>query len=281
MPQNAAINEEFKQYAYSVSHDVSAPVRAMVEFSKLLSSEEAHALSPDGREYLALIIENGYKLQNMMDGLLQYSRLNTIAKPFEIVDLNFIVLSVLAELEEKITNSHAVIDIEKMPTVDADPEQMRKLFYALIDNAIKFHVQGNIPAIHISAAKQEDCWAISVADNGIGIAPRNYETIFQIFKRLHTDDEYPGVGIGLALAKKIVERHGGTIFCKVIGSAEIHAKPPAKMQVFENRTASVHTGTCGAEAQKTAFAARHSSEFQQNLAPSGTIFTFTLPTQET
>jgi light-regulated signal transduction histidine kinase (bacteriophytochrome) len=232
MTHNAAIQEEFKQYAYSVSHDVSAPVRAMVEFSKLLSSEEANALSPDGKEYLALIIENGYKLQTMMDGLLQYSRLNTLAKPFETVDLNFIASSVLTELEEQITNSHAVIDIKKLPIVDADPEQMRKLFYALIDNAIKFHASGNIPAIHISVEKQQTNWIISVADNGIGIAPRNYETIFQIFKRLHTDDEYPGVGIGLALAKKIVERHGGTIFCKV-------------------------------------------------LAPSGTIFTITLPTQET
>lgn len=232
MPQAAAIAEEFKQYAYSVSHDVSAPVRAMVEFSKILSEEEAHALSPDGREYLSLIIENGYKLQTMMDGLLQYSRLNTLANPFETVDLNFIARSALAELEEKITNSHAAIDIEKLPIIDADPEQMRKLFYALIDNAIKFHVKGNTPAIHISADKQEDCWTISVSDNGIGIAPKHYESIFQIFKRLHTDDEYPGVGIGLALAKKIVERCGGTIFCKV-------------------------------------------------LAPSGTVFTFTLPLQET
>ncbi len=228
----AAIKEEFKQYAYSVSHDVSAPVRAMVEFAKLLSTEEAYALSPDSKEYLALIIENGYKLQNMMDGLLQYSRLNTLAKPFETVDLNFIVRSVLAELGEQIAASQAAINAEHLPTIDADPEQMRKLLYALINNAIKFHHSGNIPSVQISAKQQGDVWHISVADNGIGINPKYYENIFQIFRRLHTDDEYPGVGMGLALAKKIAERHSGTVSC-------------------------------------------------QTLAPSGTIFTFTIPIQET
>lgn len=213
MTSTAAIAEEFRQYAYSVSHDVSAPVRAMVEFSKLLSAEQAAALSADGKEYLSLIVENGQKLQAMMDGLLEYSRLNTQAKPPTKVDMNQLVRVTISELDDIIKRTGAVIKTEELPMIHADTEQMKRLFHALIDNALKFQPSGNAPIVNISAKKTSDGFEFRAADNGIGIAPAHHDSIFQLFKRLHADEEYRGVGMGLTLARKIAHRHGGTLAC--------------------------------------------------------------------
>lgn len=213
MSQKAQIAEEFRRYAYSVSHDVSAPVRAMVEFSKLLAAEDMDSLSEDCREYLSLIIENGQKLQVMMEGLLDYSRVNTLATPFEDVDLNKVINAVLFALEGRIRNAHAVVEVDWLPIVKGDEEQLRLLFHVLLDNALKFQPSGNIPNIHIYANKGMHGCTFCITDNGIGIPPRHSKIVFDLFKRLHTDEEYKGVGIGLTLAKKIVERHGGVIDC--------------------------------------------------------------------
>lgn len=207
-----AIAAEFKDYAYSVSHDLSAPIRAMVEFSKLLTNEHADSLNEEGKEYLELIIENGQKMQAMMDGLLQYSRLNTMAKPFTKVSVARLLADIRVVMQPQITASKAVIELDELPSITADFEQLMYLLGALLDNAIKFQHKGNIPQIKISAEKKNGFWQFAIADNGIGIKPQYQDKIFKLFARLHTDDEYPGVGIGLTLVQKIVQRHGGKIW---------------------------------------------------------------------
>ena len=148
----------------------------------------------------------------MMEGLLSYSRLNTMAKPFCDVSVARILEDLKIIMMSQISASGAQIEIGEMPTVHGDVDQLMLLFQALFDNAIKFQPADNKPLIRIAAKEKENCWQFYVADNGIGIDPKFHEKIFRLFGRLHADDEYPGVGIGLTLAQKIVERHGGNIW---------------------------------------------------------------------
>lgn len=203
---------EFQNFAYSVSHDLSAPVRAMVEFSKLLSSEYTDALSDEAKQYLALIIGSGGKLQAMMEALLQYSRVNTMAKPLADIETEPVLKACLAAAEKRLDRPAAEIETGKMPAVHADADQLRQLFDILVDNAVKFQPRGLTPHIRITAEPQGSLWRFSVIDDGIGIAPQHAEKIFKLFQRLHTDEEYPGVGMGLTIAQKIVRRHGGALW---------------------------------------------------------------------
>lgn len=205
----AEIATEFRDYAYSVSHDLSAPVRAMVEFSRLLTKEHAGSLDAEGREYLEAIIENGGKLQNMMQGLLQYSRLNTSAPGFSLIDMNEIVEGCRNILAKEIADAGVVFLVDELPCVLADADRIKQLFLILIENAIKFRTVSMTPYIRISATQQNSIWCFIVSDNGIGIGSEFQNKIFGLFKRLHTEEDYSGVGIGLTLAQKIVEHHGG------------------------------------------------------------------------
>ena len=182
----------------------------MVEFGRLLNAEENAALSEDGKLYLSLIVENGQKLQKMLASLLDYSRLNTMAKSASNVDLNVILEHCELVLEEKIKETAAKIVISPLPTVKMDAEQAMQLFLFLIDNALKFQIPGNRPLIKISATQESDAWLFKIQDNGIGMEPSAVEQIFKPFQQLH-GEEFPGVGMGLSLAKKIVERHQGSI----------------------------------------------------------------------
>jgi light-regulated signal transduction histidine kinase (bacteriophytochrome) len=186
----------------------------MVEFSKLLANEHRHELSRDAKEYLAIIVDSGHRLQQMMSGLLHYSRLNTMARPFVDVSAEVIVKNCLTVMESAIAESQAVIEVGALPVLHADMEQLMQLFCILLDNALKFQPAGNRPNIQISAQEKNGFWQFAVADNGIGIAPDYQGKIFGLFQRLHTEDEYPGVGIGLKLAQKIVQRRGGAIWCE-------------------------------------------------------------------
>ncbi len=209
---NNGVAKEFEEYAYSVSHDLSGPVRAMVEFSKLLVAEQSAALSEEGREYLTLIIENGEKMQAMMAGLLQYSRLNTMMKPMAPVDMNWIWSDCCRILSDAITKTRAKLESGPLPTINADHEQILLLLQLLLENALKYQPAGNIAHISLHAEDKGDYWQFALVDNGIGIAYHHRERIFKMFQRLHTDAEYPGVGLGLSLARKIVHRHGGEIW---------------------------------------------------------------------
>lgn len=208
----AVILSEFQDYAYRVSHDLGAPVRVMVEFSKLLEQDYADKLDAEAKEYLSIIVESGRKMQAMMEGLLQYSRLNTMREDFTPVDLGLVVQHLQLVMEEPIKKSGAKLIIQDLPTVSADREQMIILFKALIENAIEFQPVGHIPLITISAEKKDKFWQFAISDNGIGIKQQFQDKIFRLFGRLHPDNEYSGVGIGLTLAQKIVQRHGGKIW---------------------------------------------------------------------
>jgi light-regulated signal transduction histidine kinase (bacteriophytochrome) len=217
-PPDAAykIASDFRDYAYSVSHDLGAPVRAMVEFSRLLNSEHAATLNAEGREYLSLIVESGKKLQKMMDGLLQYSRLNTLARPFSRVNLNHALENCRTILSPRLAETGGAIESTVLPVVDGDNEQIAQLLLVLLANALTYQKSGNVPQIMVSASRQEGFWYIAVADNGIGVPTSFHQRIFQLFQRLHTEEEYPGIGMGLTLAQKIIEHHGGKIWCESV-----------------------------------------------------------------
>lgn len=206
-----SVADEFKHYVYSVSHDLSAPVRAMVEFSKLLEAEHSEELNAEGKEYLAIIVENGRKMQAMMDGLLSLSRLMTRESEITEFSLGTVIEECRLRMAKHIQQVNAVWDVGPMPVVWADREKILQLFSALLDNAMKFQYAGKIPHIRISAEQQNGCWRIVIADNGIGIHSQHFTRIFRVFQRLHRDEEYQGVGVGLALAEKIVRCHGGSI----------------------------------------------------------------------
>lgn len=207
-----AILSEFHDYAYRVSHDLNAPVRTMVEFSKMLSQEHSGNLNADAKQYLWLIIESGQKMQAMMEGLLEYSRLSTHTKEMTPINIGVIIQNLLLILEDPIKKSGAKFIVGELPTLNADSEQIMLLFKALIDNAIKFQPKDNIPLITISAEKKSGFWQFAISDNGIGMKQQFQDKIFKLFGRLHPDNQYQGVGVGLTLAQKVVHLNGGKIW---------------------------------------------------------------------
>lgn len=208
----AAIEKEFKDYAYVVSHDLGAPVRAMVEFSRLLKEEQKEKLSEEAILYLTLIIDSGEKMQRMLKGLLEYSRLNTKTYTPASIDMNKAVAQCMAGLADKIKAGKAQITYDRLPTVVFDAERMGQLLTAVIDNAITFVPQGREPVVTITAQEEEKQWHFLVEDNGLGIGDQFHQKIFGIFQRLHTDEEYPGIGMGLTLVQKILQMQGGSVW---------------------------------------------------------------------
>jgi PAS domain S-box-containing protein len=204
-------NEDLERFAYIASHDLQEPLRNVVSFSQLLSRRYTGKLDPDADEFIGYIVEGGKRMQALVSDLLEYSRVNTRAEPFRLIDSEQILDKVMQNLFFAIQENNAVIETGSLPTISADPEQLRMVFQNLIANAIKFKRE-EPPYIHISAEKNDQMWKFSVRDNGIGIDPAFHDRIFEIFQRLHTRDKYPGTGVGLAIVKKIIERHGGRIW---------------------------------------------------------------------
>ncbi|MDD1673499.1 MAG: ATP-binding protein [Methanomicrobiales archaeon] len=204
-------NEDLERFAYIASHDLQEPLRNVVSFSQLLSRRYAGKLDPDADEFISYIVEGGKRMQSLISDLLDYSRVNTRAKPFEPTNCEDVVEKVMQNLFFVIQESNATIETTPLPVLNADPTQLEMVFQNLISNAIKFR-RDEPPFIHISAERSGDIWTFAVRDNGIGIDPAFQERIFEIFQRLHTRDKYPGTGVGLAIVKKIIERHGGRIW---------------------------------------------------------------------
>lgn len=207
----ARSNAELEQFAYVASHDLQEPLRMVASFTQLLGKRYRGQLDADADEFIGFAVDGSTRMQRLLNDLLAYSRVGTRSKPFAAIECDSALSDALDNLKPAIKESGALITHEPLPMVRGDEVQLIQLFQNLIGNAVKF--QGQEPLqIHISAQPQDGDWVFAVRDNGIGIAPEQQERIFLIFQRLHHRSEYPGTGIGLALCKRIVERHGGRIW---------------------------------------------------------------------
>jgi PAS domain S-box-containing protein len=207
----ARSNAELEQFAYVASHDLQEPLRMVASYTQLLSNRYKDRLDDDARDFIAYAVDGATRMQTLITDLLNYSRVGTRGKPFQPVNCEGILERVLGSLKLAISESGTTVSHDPLPSVMGDDMQLGQLFQNLLANAIKFHGEGP-PQIHISAERSGNAWTFSIRDNGIGIAPEHAERIFLIFQRLHSRNDYPGTGIGLAVCKKIVERHGGRIW---------------------------------------------------------------------
>jgi len=207
----ARSNRELEQFAYVASHDLQEPLRVVASYTQLLEGQYKGRLGEEADEFLHYIVDGVQRMQQLISDLLSFSRVGNRGKPLRPTDTGVVVERVLANLQKAIEETGAAVTHDPLPTVQADETQLVQLFQNLIGNAIKFRGQ-QPPRIHVSAEAQDRRWCFSVRDNGIGIEPQYWEQIFAIFQRLHTRKKYPGTGIGLAICKKIVERHGGRIW---------------------------------------------------------------------
>lgn len=206
-------NADLQQFAYVASHDLQEPLRMVASYTQLLAKRYKGKLDADADEFIRYAADGAARMQRLINDLLAYSRVTSKGKTFEQVDCNLLLEGVLSTLRLAITENRAVVTHDAMPKVTADGGQLGQLFQNLVSNAIKFH-GAEPPRVHVSAERRNHEWLFSVRDNGIGVDPQYADRIFVIFQRLHDREEYPGTGIGLALCKKIVERHGGHIWVK-------------------------------------------------------------------
>lgn len=206
-----ARNEELEQFAYVASHDLQEPLRIVISYVQLLARQYEGQLDEDADIFIHYATDAALRMKNLISDLLSYSRLDSRGKSFSTIDLDKVLANVLADLSLTIEENEAMVTHDPLPTITADPVQMSQILLNLISNGIKFKREEK-PRIHISASRQQGQWLFSVQDNGIGIEEQYTDRIFAIFQRLHTVEEYPGTGIGLAICKKIVERHNGEIW---------------------------------------------------------------------
>jgi PAS domain S-box-containing protein len=213
-----ASNKDLQDFIFVASHDLQEPLRKIQAFGNFLDQEDGKSLSAAGQDYLKRIRDASMRMSALLSDLLDLTRISTRAKPFEKVDLNEIVQEVTSDLEMRLRETGGKIEVGPLPVIGADPSQMRQLFQNLIANSLKFHRPGQAPVIHITAEASEveaDCRLV-IRDNGIGFDPKYAEKIFNIFQRLHGQGQYPGTGIGLAICRKVVERHGGRIMAESV-----------------------------------------------------------------
>jgi len=204
-------NTELEQFAYAASHDLQEPLRMVTSYVQLLQKRYKDNLDDDANDFINYAVGGATRMQKMIDGLLLYSRVQTRGKSFQPTDCSSVVRQAISNLKIHIDETHAIIESDALPTINADEMQLVRLFQNLIDNALKFHGP-EVPRIQVSATKRANKWMFSVSDNGIGLDSKYKDRIFEIFQRLHGEEEYPGTGMGLSICKRIVERHGGQIW---------------------------------------------------------------------
>jgi PAS domain S-box-containing protein len=207
----ARSNAELEQFAYVATHDLQEPLRAVASCVQLLQARYEGQLDERAQEFISHAVDGTKRMETLINDLLAYSRISTHAKPFLPTDCEMVLREALANLTVAIAESGAVVTQDELPTVSGDATQLTQLFQNLIGNAVKFRGE-RLSRIHVGAVCQNGEWRFSVTDNGIGLEPQYFERVFLVFQRLHTRKKYKGTGIGLAICKKVVERHGGRIW---------------------------------------------------------------------
>lgn len=205
-------NAELEQFAYAISHDLQEPLRMVLSFTQLLDRRYHGRLGQDADEFIAFASDGASRMDGMIRDLLEYSRVHRQGRPLEPIAAQEAVAEALSNLRQAIADSGAIVEVGEMPMVMADGGQLARLFQNLIGNAVKYRYVDRAATIRIAARREGEAWHFTVADNGIGIEPRDFGRLFTIFQRLNPRSEYPGSGVGLAICKRIVERHGGRIW---------------------------------------------------------------------
>lgn len=204
-------NKDLEQFAYVASHDLQEPLRMVSSYTQLLAQHYEGRLDEKAKKFMDYAVDGAVRMQRLINDLLTYSRIGTRGKPLETTDTQALLGEAIINLTAIIEEKRAIITNDDLPTVRADASQLMQVFQNLISNAIKFQGE-NVPHIHVSAQDKGREWVFSIRDNGIGIEKQYSDRVFVIFQRLHTRQEYPGTGIGLAVCKRIVERQGGRIW---------------------------------------------------------------------
>lgn len=204
-------NADLEQFAYVASHDLQEPLRMVLGYLTKIDRELQKDQDNKIRRYMRSAMEGGERMRNLIDALLEYSRIESSGKPFKHVDVNEVVKEAVSRLKIQIEESGGTVIIDPLPSVQGDDSQLIRVFQNLLSNAIQFRGQ-EIPQIHVSAWPCPEGWTFSVQDNGIGFGMQYSDQIFQMFQRLHAQDKYSGNGVGLAITKKIIKRHGGGIW---------------------------------------------------------------------
>jgi light-regulated signal transduction histidine kinase (bacteriophytochrome) len=207
----ARSNAELEQFAYVVSHDLQEPLRMIASYTQILGRRYQGKLDKDADEFIFYAVDGAKRMQNMIKELLDYSRISRKGRDFTRTDCNDVFQSALSFLRLQIQETKAEVISGPLPVIFADKGQIERVFLNLIGNALKFH-GSTAPRVRVTAESKHNVWEFTILDNGIGIEPQFFDRIFVIFQRLHTQNEYPGTGMGLSIAKRIVERHGGRIW---------------------------------------------------------------------
>ena len=205
-------NKELEQFAYVATHDLQEPLRMISSYTQLLEKRYKDKLDADANDFIHYAVDGAIRMQKLINDLLDYTRISSRGKNFEQVDSSYILGHVISNLQLLISENTALITNDDLPNIRADESQILIVFQNLIGNAIKFNKKTELPKIHISCKKKNNLYEFSVRDNGIGMEMQYHERVFTIFQRLHSVKDYPGTGIGLSICKRIIERHGGTIW---------------------------------------------------------------------
>lgn len=215
----ARSNQELEQFAYAASHDLQEPLRKISSYTQLLQQRYKGKFDAEADKFIGYIVDGALRMQALIRDLLMYSRAGRGELKLEPANLEAVFAQALSNLETAIQTNQATVTHDPLPTIMASPSQITQVLQNLIGNAIKYHGD-DPPNVHVSAAQRSGLWQISIKDNGIGIDPQFADRVFVIFQRLHTKREYPGTGIGLAICKKMIERHGGQVWLESEGEGK-------------------------------------------------------------
>ena len=209
-------NKDLQQFAYVATHDLQEPLRMISSYTQLLERKYKDKLDQDAKDYIHFAIDGAIRMQRLLNDLLEFSRIQTSEKGFDLVNTLTVLGKAISNIQLLIIENNALVTNDDLPILKADESQILRVFQNLIENAIKFKKKTELPKIHISCKKLNNMYQFSVSDNGLGIEMQYHDRIFIIFQRLHSVKDYPGTGMGLAICKRIIEKHGGLIWFESI-----------------------------------------------------------------